>query len=270
VKEAVMKKMLTVATVAMLTTSCSGRDVDIGNGGGKVNGDTTGTAATTGGMTSSTTGTEPGTTGGPGTTVTGGSGMTSGGSGVTTSGPVTTGGAGSSGFTVATSGSGGASGTGGSGGSGAGGSSGVSGPATALVIRWGDIKWPDPGTGATTTTTGGTPVDPDKPFVIVGNYGPTCGAPIGSYTCGQWQVMIGIPRELFQPGVLNLNDPRLTSNESVQGPDRGGGDCWGGGGSFFDGTLEIVDIGPTIHVRLANTSKLDINADGAYAATNCQ
>jgi hypothetical protein len=175
---------------------------------------------------------------------------------------------------VTTAGSGGASGTtggsGGAAGSGAGGSSGVSGPATAIVIRYGDIHFPNPGSGVTSATTGGTAIDPDMPYLIIGNGGPTCGDPMGDLACGQWRVVIGIPRALFQPGVLSLGDSRLISSESVRGADRGGGDCSGGGGSFIDGTVEIVDMGPTIHVRLANTFKLDFDADGAYAAANCQ
>src|SRR5439155_23563524 len=112
--------------------------------------------------------------------------------------------------------------------------------------------------------TGGTPIDPDNPYLFIGNGPPTCQDPYAGPPCGRWSVTIGMPRSLFVPGVLRLDDARLISVESLTGPDRGGGDCFGGGGSFTEGTLEIVDIGPTVHVRLANTQKLDLDADGAY------
>jgi hypothetical protein len=236
-----------VACSALLTSSCSGHDIDIGNGVDGING-----TRTTGGSMSTSTG-SPGTTGNETTTSTttepGTTAVTTGGSG---GGPGTTGG------------------TGGSAGGGSGGSTGVSVPPSAIVIRYGDIPPSNPG-GGTSVTTGGPMIDPDTPYVFVGTSGSTCQDPMASLACGTWRVAIGIPRALFQPGVLSLNDSRLISVMSSRGPDRGGGDCSGGGGSFFDGTLEIVDIGATIvDIRLAGTSKLDFNADGAYAATNCQ
>jgi hypothetical protein len=243
--------MLTAVTcAALLTTSCSGHDIDIGNGVDGVNG----TRAGGGGSTGMTTG-SPGTAGSEGmttstTTVPGTTAVTTGGSG---GAPGTTGG------------------TGGSAGGGSGGSTGVPDPASAIVIRYGDIP-PSPGSSGTgTSTTGGTPIDPDTPYVFISTPGPTCQDPMATQACGAWRVGIGIPRALFVPGTLQLNDSRLISYMSSRGPDRGGGDCSGGGGSFFEGTLEIVDIGATtVNIRLANTFKLDFNADGAYAAKNCQ
>jgi hypothetical protein len=255
-KEVVMKKTFAaVACFVWLTPSCSGRDVDLGNGAGTVRGpgtsattgsETTGNGTTTSETTGMTTGSE--TTGSPGTTAVA-TGVTTGGSG---------GGSGTTG------------GTGGSAGMGSGGSSGVGEPASAIVIRFADIPPVDPGAGTSGTSgTGGNPIDPDTRYVIIGNNGATCHDPMGSVACGTWRVSIAVPPALFQPGILRLDDSRLVSVESVRGPDRGGGDCWGGGGSFMDGTLEIVDIGSIVHVRLANTSKLDVAADGSYAATNC-
>jgi hypothetical protein len=240
-----MKKMFTaIACAALLTTSCSGHDIDIGNGVDGVNGTRAG-----GGSMSTTTG-SPGAAGSEGMTTS------------TTTVPGTT--------AVTTGGSGGASGTtGGTGGSA--GSTGVPDPASAIVIRYGDIPTNPSGSGTGTTTTGGTPIDPDTPYVFISTPGPTCQDPMATQPCGAWRVGIGIPRALFQPGTLQLNDSRLISYMSSRGTDRGGGDCSGGGGSFFDGTLEIVDIGATtVNIRLANTLKLDFNADGAYAAKNCQ
>ncbi len=82
--------------------------------------------------------------------------------------------------------------------------------------------------------------------------------------------MIGIPSDLFKPGVLSLSDTRITSSASSQGIDRGGGDCSGGGGSYFQGSIEILDVGAdTVKVRLSDTFKFDFDADGDYDVAIC-
>ncbi len=264
-----MKILTALVTLALLAPSCSGPDVDIGNGKDGVQGKTTGAAGSsaatgaTGGETSTTTGSD-------GTGVTTGSsgvgtGMTSGSSAVTT-GMTTGSSAVTTGMTSGAGGPGTGTGTGGSGGStGIGG-----GPASAIVIRYGDIPVSNPPSG-TSSTTGGTPIDPDTPYLFVGNGPPTCSDPSAGPPCGFWRVTVGIPRALFQPGVLSLSDSRLISVHSVRGPDRGGGDCFGGGGSFIDGTLELSNItSSSASVRLAATSKFDFDADGSYTAVVCQ
>jgi hypothetical protein len=108
-------------------------------------------------------------------------------------------------------------------------------------------------------------------YFILGGEPPACSAPFGSYTCGHWRVSIGIPPQLFRPGVLRLGSQSLNASYSVQGPDEGGGQCYGGGGSFFDGTIEIVSIaenGDAV-IRVADTQKFEFNADGTYQAHRC-
>ena len=138
-------------------------------------------------------------------------------------------------------------------------------------MRYADIPGPSSGSGSgSTAATGGGPIiDPDTPYLFVGNGPPVCSDPYAGPSCGKWVVTIGIPRSLFQPGVLSLSDPRLITGMSVAGPDRGGGDCYFGGGSFSDGTLEIVESGTEVGIRLANTATFDFNANGSYQVASC-
>jgi hypothetical protein len=175
-------------------------------------------------------------------------------------------------------GSGGAAGAAGGGAAGSSGSSGAagaadsgvpSGPPTAIVMRYGDIPPAVISSGTGSTTGGGPIIDPDTPYLFVGNGPPTCGDPYADSQCGRWVVFIGIPRSLFQPGILSLADRRLTSGMSFRGPYEDGGSCYSGGGSFFDGTLEIVDAGASVSIRLANTTTLEFNANGSYQVVSC-
>jgi hypothetical protein len=148
---------------------------------------------------------------------------------------------------------------------------------TGIVIRNGDIPWPDSssGTGSTSvTTTGqggsGPGTDPDTKFVILGNAPLTCGDPYRFGACDRWRVSIGIPPALFRPGVLALDSTDIVSSMSVSGPDRGGGDCYSGFGSFNQGTIEIVSVSSTdVVVRLQNTFIFEVDADGVYHAAPC-
>jgi hypothetical protein len=137
-------------------------------------------------------------------------------------------------------------------------------------MRYADIPPAPSGSGTGSTTAGGgTALDPNTVFLFVGNGPPICGDPYRAEPCGKWRVAIGIPPALFQPGVLSLDDRRLTSSMSVRGPDQGGDICYGGGGSFYDGTLEIVDAGASVNIRLANTATIDFNANGSYQVARC-
>ncbi len=233
-----------LVSCALFTVSCTGKDIDIGNGrdglGDTTGSGTTGSTSSGEGVTTGSQGSSAVTTGDPGSGVTTGTPMTS----AVTTGPGTTG----SGSTTT-----------------GGGPTIPRGTPTALVIRYGDI--PDPGippTGGSSATTGGGPaIDPDTPFVVIGSNSPTCANPWGQLHCATWRVMIGIPSDLFKPGVLSLSDTRM-------GIDRGGGDCSGGGGSYFQGSIEILDVGAdTVKVRLSDTFKFDFDADGDYDVAIC-
>ncbi|XXX80250.1 hypothetical protein WMF30_15900 [Sorangium sp. So ce134] len=126
------------------------------------------------------------------------------------------------------------------------------------------------GSGSSSTASGGPALDPDDLFIKIGNRELSCADPYGDYSCGTWTVSIGIPPALQVPGVINLDAPELISYQSFTGPDRGGGDCYGGGGSFIEGTIEIVSIDAArVVVRLSDTDTYEFDANGEYTALRC-
>jgi hypothetical protein len=146
---------------------------------------------------------------------------------------------------------------------------------TGIVLRYADL--PPIGTGSTgtsgsvgSTSTGGPQIDPDTQYVFLGDAPVACRDPYASGACGHWRVTLGIPPALFKPGVLQLGCGDVLSSFSVTGPDRGGGDCYGGGGSFNQGTVEIVSItSQTVIVRLSGTMKFEVDPNGLYQAARC-
>jgi hypothetical protein len=98
-------------------------------------------------------------------------------------------------------------------------------------------------TGTTTATTGGLP-DPNTLYVMIGNHALSCGNPYGNHPdcpTEEWLVSVGLPVAYQTPGVYSLSDSNIIAYESVSGPN-GDGTCWGGGGSFIDGTIEVLAI----------------------------
>jgi hypothetical protein len=133
------------------------------------------------------------------------------------------------------------------------------------------------GGASTSSSSGGTGVDPNTLYVRIGNYGPTCGGS-PSFSCDPvtvWEVSIGLPpAKQSAGGVYSLGDPDIISTFSESGGSGGAqGDCWGGGGSFTEGTVEILSNDSlTIVVRLSGTNGglSDVSTDGTYSAPICQ
>lgn len=120
---------------------------------------------------------------------------------------------------------------------------------------------------------------PDDPypsgmlFLKIGNYAPTCGDsyPPSCVSPASWQVTIGLPYYMQGPGLYSLSDPSISSNASASGQDPDYPDaCWGSGGSFEEGTLQVLsNDGSIIVVRLNGTQKFEFNADGQYVLPIC-
>jgi len=139
-------------------------------------------------------------------------------------------------------------------------------------MYYGDIQWPSAGSGSSSSS--GDPIDPDTLYIFLSNQQLSCADPHASLECGQqWDVTIALPPALQQVGVLSLDDPALLSVFGVTGPGDGDldtGGCYFGGGSFFDGTIETLDIdADSITIELSNTSDFEFDADGVYEVPLC-
>jgi hypothetical protein len=256
--------------VAFMLLACA--DSDANGTTSTTSGATSGSTSSTGAGGAATTGVGSSAVGvGGATAVTVGSGGSSGSDG--TGGTTTTGG-------CSNAGAGGAGGSGGTDADASAADATVADDATApagsagIVLRYADLPPIGTGTsgtsGSTGTTTGGPPIDPNTQYIILGNAPLSCGDPYASGACGKWRVTLAVPPALFKPGVLQLGCGDVFSGFSVTGPDRGGGDCYGGGGSFNQGTLEIVSItSQKVVVRLAHTMKFEVDPNGLYEAARC-
>jgi hypothetical protein len=129
---------------------------------------------------------------------------------------------------------------------------------------------------------GGSPgnggLDPDMLFIKVGNEGPACGGSF-SYDCKPgvlWEVSIGLPPAMQVPGVYSLSDPAIMATATASGSDPGNfgepAACWGSGGSFTEGTIQVIDNdGLTIVVKIQGTGDwTEFDADGQYSVPICQ
>lgn len=141
------------------------------------------------------------------------------------------------------------------------------------VAMYGD-QIPESGSGGGSSSVGVGGSDPgfedDRLFLFVSNGAVLCSDPFTvDENCPEeeFKAIIGLPVEYQQPGTYDLDDPAITASFSEWGPD-GDGSCFGGGGSFFDGTIEIVGI-ESDRVRLVLAGTSPSNLDGQHAAFFC-
>ena len=146
---------------------------------------------------------------------------------------------------------------------------------TAMAMLYSEL--PDVSGGSSGGTSGssggGEPgIDPDTVYIYLSSQGMLCAEPHATLECeNQWRVTIAIPPELQKVGTIPLSTPGLISYATSTGSDHGDGTCSWGGGSFWDGTLEITAIDDT-HVEgvLVDTWGLDFDADGSFDAPRCK
>lgn len=147
------------------------------------------------------------------------------------------------------------------------------GPAIAMLRSELPVPTPPDGSSGVTTTGGGPDQDPKALFLFVSNVGQSCGDPFAALSgCAQpeFQVTIVLPTALQAVGTYPL-DQIATAGESEP---EGGNVCSGGGGSYWDGTIQITAIDAThVEFTLAGTSELFISsgqtANGSYSAKRC-
>ena len=141
----------------------------------------------------------------------------------------------------------------------------------AVAMYYDEVPWSVGGESGSSSVSSGGSIDPDTLYIFIRNDGASCGDPFAAQPCGSnWGVTIAIPPHLQLPGVLPLSSADLISTFSATGPGSGD-DCWFGGGSFIDGTLEITSIDEgQVAVTLSGTSTFDFDANGSYTVPRCQ
>jgi hypothetical protein len=176
------------------------------------------------------------------------------------------GGGGSGGMGTTSTASTGGNGGGNGGGGVAGGNPG--GP-NAIAMLYSELS-SGPNPAGTTTAAGGGP-DPNTLYIAISNTPEICADPFVAEECGEhFRVSFGIPVALQKVGVIQLNDPTIIANSSYSGMADASGQCPFGGGSFWDGTLEITAIdGNHVAGILSNTSTFDFDANGPFDAARC-
>jgi hypothetical protein len=116
--------------------------------------------------------------------------------------------------------------------------------------------------------------DPEDGMLEVGNEELDCADWDGGPTCDPDRVTFRITVRLeaaqLAPGTYPL-DGVIVSTFSVSGPNEDANDCWGGGGSFEEGALVILDIDAAeMLFRFEDTMSLDFDAnDVDITATRC-
>jgi hypothetical protein len=184
--------------------------------------------------------------------------------------------------TTSSSNQGGGSGVGGSGdgGAGVGGENptavGGGSPGSESIALFGDELPPIDGEGGGTSSVsvgaggaGGAPgFDEDRLYLFVSRDPQSCGDPFAqSCATNTFEAVIGLPPEYQTEGVYELSDPAIIANFSEAGPG-GKGECFGGGGSFFSGTIEVLLIDDTaVRIELAGTSPS--NLEGEHLVLRC-
>lgn len=151
---------------------------------------------------------------------------------------------------------------------------------SAVAMRFGAWTPPPPSNFFSFSTSGPTPPDPNALVLFYASEAQACAQPhldLGSPSvdpavCAEqafWQLIVVIPPERAQPGVIDLQDMSIDGYRSTWGEDCGGGS--GSGPGIIQGTLTITSIDATKVV-----TKLDLapstgwkGESGDYTAAFC-
>jgi hypothetical protein len=147
------------------------------------------------------------------------------------------------------------------------------GPAASGSIALYGHQLPTPGEGGGTSVgVGGSGPggDDDRLYLFVTNTSVACAEPFGfDHDCHdtEFKAIIGLPREYQQAGTYELDDPAITASYGVSGPNPDD-TCFGGGGSFLDGTIQIVSVNDD-RVRLVLDGTSPSQLEGEHTALFC-
>lgn len=145
------------------------------------------------------------------------------------------------------------------------------GPAIAMLFSESSPPDPSPGTGGVSTSAGGSTIDPNTLAIFLNSGAQSCLDP---YTqpagcVAGYHIGINLPPSLQAVGTYPLTNLAYFGFSEP----AGGGVCSGGGGSYWDGTIEVTAIDAThVAFTLAGTGGIVSNpgnADGTYDAKRC-
>lgn len=142
----------------------------------------------------------------------------------------------------------------------------------AIAMKFSETPGND-GNSTASCTGGGTFTDPDTLMLFVSNLGQSCVDPFHSdQECitARYQVAIQIPVNLQTVGSFPLEN---LATVSLSGAANAPGSCAGGGGTYWDGTIDITAIDASnVTFTLSGTADTAFglgNADGTYTAPRC-
>jgi len=160
----------------------------------------------------------------------------------------------------------------GSGGAGAGMVSSVStgGSATSTAIAILESEIPDIGVGGAgegSTGVGGSNIDPNTLHVFLSDLPVACQNPYDGPPCGNhWSVSFMLPPGMQHPGTYPMEAVNAYAGITFDGSPE----CGGGGGSFWDGEVQITSIDATgVSATFVGTSTMDFDANGSFTAVRC-
>ena len=139
--------------------------------------------------------------------------------------------------------------------------------ANAIAMLQSELPDVGSGGGSSSVATGPEP-DPNTLHVDISDIPIECAMPYGLDCGGHWKVSFALPVELQHPGIYPLE--QINGFFMVAG-DEDPVDCSGGGGSWWDGTVEITEINDQ-HVvgTFSNTSTFDFDINGTtFDAARC-
>ena len=129
------------------------------------------------------------------------------------------------------------------------------------------------GNSSVSCTGGGSFTDPDTLMLFVSNLGQSCVDPFHfekACIAPRYQIAIQVPLNLQTIGSFPLQD---LATVSLSGMANAPGSCSGGGGSYWDGTINVTAIdASSVTFTLSGTAETAFglgNADGTYTAPRC-
>lgn len=151
------------------------------------------------------------------------------------------------------------------------------GPAIAMLTS--QVNMPGfPGTsgGVTVATTTGGASDPNELVIFLSNAAQSCADPyLGLYSCAteRHQIRVWLTPEHQAVGTYSLWEMAMWAHSAPQTGNGNEGFCGGGGGTYWDGTIEVTAIDAThVDFTLAGTGQViggNGNSDGSYSAIRC-